>query len=98
MTLTKLVWATSPNTGNRTLTYAFDDALTTARTPTESSTPFGNGNLLYTISPDASQGKHTARWEEYTSFNMTRQIKYGSIGSAANVPRAAVADRTLNYE
>jgi RHS repeat-associated protein len=57
----------------------------------------GNGNLMYTVSHDSSSGKHTVRWESYTSFNMPREFKYGNIGVTATTPEGATSDRTLAF-
>ena len=59
--------------------------------------PMGNGNLMYTVSHDPQSGKHTVRWENYTSFNMPAEIKYGNIGSTQNSMNGATSDRTLNF-
>lgn len=67
-------------TGTRALSYVFDDYGSTARS--NGSVPMGNGNLMYTVSHDNASGKHTVRWESYTSFNMPLEIKYGNIGAA----------------
>ena len=67
-------------TGTRALSYAFDDYGSTARS--NGRVPMGNGNLMYTVSHDNASGKHTVRWESYTSFNMPLEIRYGNIGAA----------------
>jgi YD repeat-containing protein len=66
-------------TGTRALSYVFDDYGSTARS--NGSVPMGNGNLMYTVSHDNASGKHTVRWESYTSFNMPLEIRYGNIGA-----------------
>ena len=38
----------------------------------------GNGNLMYTVSQDSANNRHTLRSESYTSFNIPAQIVYGS--------------------
>lgn len=86
---------TQANTGTRALTYAFDDQRSAARTLTDG-TKVGNGNLWYTVSQDSSTGRHTVRWETYTSYNMPQQILFGNLVNPAD-PTAAVADRTLTY-
>jgi RHS repeat-associated protein len=59
--------------------------------------PMGNGNLMYTVSHDSQSGKHTVRWENYTSFNMPAEIKYGNIGSTQNSMNGTTSDRTLDF-
>jgi RHS repeat-associated protein len=82
-------------TGTRSLHYAFDDHIAGAKS--NGSVPTGNGNLMYTVSHDSSSGKHTVRWESYTSFNMPREFKYGNIGVTAKTPEGATSDRTLAF-
>jgi RHS repeat-associated protein len=97
---------TVPVTGTRQLSYAFDDYLPGAKTVMNGSTaiPTGNGNLMYTVSHDTQSGKHTARWETYTSFNMINEIKYGdlsgntsltSTSTTVQAPGTAAAATTL---
>jgi YD repeat-containing protein len=83
-------------TGTRKLTYAFDDYRPGALTPSNSSTPLGNGNLMYSVSQDLVQNRHSVRWEEYTSFNMPREIKYGNLLDINN-PTGTSSDRTLTF-
>jgi RHS repeat-associated protein len=56
---------------------------------------------MYTVSHDATSGKHTVRFETYTSFNMPLEIKYANLG-ADEIPNAAqtyakASDRTLSF-
>jgi hypothetical protein len=66
---------------------------------------------VVSVAHDNVSGKHSARFESYTSFNMPRQIKYSNIGAdldtslaAANAhsgaasgnPAGLTSDRTLN--
>ena len=69
ITLESAPGATITHTGTRALSYAFDDYLSTATKAgaRDMSVDTGNGNLMYTVSHDALQNKHTARWESYTS-------------------------------
>jgi RHS repeat-associated protein len=80
---------TQPNTGTRALSYAFDDTRAGARSITAASgagaQPMGNGNLWYTVSQDQATGRHTVRWETYTSFNMPREIRLGDLSPPATV-------------
>ena len=81
--LTNITLETAPGatiafTGTRALSYAFDDYLATARIGANNVTT-GNGNLMYTVSHDTAQNRHTARWESYTSFNMINDIKFGAL-------------------
>jgi RHS repeat-associated protein len=85
---------TQPNTGTRALSYAFDDYRPGAKTL--NGVTVGNGNLWYTVSQDNTTGRHTVRWENYTSFNMPREILFGSLTNTAN-PTSTVADRTLSF-
>jgi hypothetical protein len=88
-----------PNTGKRALSYVFDDYRTDAKPV--NGIPLGNGNLMYTVSHDAQSGKHSARFEAYTSrqlnIHMPREISYSNIGAdldptlAAAVARAGAA-------
>ena len=93
---------TQPNTGTRALSYAFDDTRTGARNITAANgagtttQPMGNGNLWYTVSQDQASGRHTVRWETYTSFNMPSEIRLGNLANPAD-PTATVAERTLNF-
>lgn len=85
------------NVGTRRLTYAFDDYRPGAKTLSGApSVPVGNGNLWYTVSQDDVTGRHTVRWETYTSFNMPKEILFGSLTNTAD-PTSTVADRTLTF-
>ena len=86
--------ASFANTGTRRLNYTFDDYRPGARTL--NGTPVGNGNLWYTVSQDDTTGCHTVRWETYTSFNMPKEILFGSLTNTAS-PTSTVADRTLSF-
>ena len=80
-------------TGTRLMAYAFDDYLNGAKVI--GNTTLGNGNLMYTVSQDTTQGRHTVRWEEYTSFNMPRQIRQASlVNTAAGVSTGATTAAT----
>jgi RHS repeat-associated protein len=82
-----------PLTGSRALAYAFDDYRPGA--VALNGTVLGNGNLMYTVSQDASQNRHTVRWEEYTSFNMPKEIKYANlVNNAAGVSTGATTVAT----
>jgi RHS repeat-associated protein len=94
ITLETAPGATITHTGTRALSYAFDDYLPTARTGTNSVIT-GNGNLMYTVSQDNPQNKHTARWESYTSFNMINDIKFGTVGGAVVAPGTNAEATTL---
>jgi hypothetical protein len=90
---------TTALTGTRKLAFAFDDYLAGAKTA--NGTTLGNGNLMYTVSQDTANSKHTVRFETYTSFNMPKEIKYANIG-ATEAPTAAqvyakASDRTLSF-
>ncbi len=89
---------TVPNTGSKALAYAFDDYLPDVRNITlaEGDVAMGNGNLMYTVSQDQAGGAHTVRWEEYTSFNKIREMRFGNLSNPAN-PTDAVADRTVAF-
>jgi RHS repeat-associated protein len=77
-----------PLTGSRAMAYAFDDYSPGAQTV--NGTVLGNGNLMYTVSQDTKNNRHTVRWEDYTSFNMPKQIKYASlVNTAAGVSTGA---------
>ena len=84
------------NTGTKALAYAFDDYLPGVQNIDlgQSNVAMGNGNLMYTVSQDSVSGAHTVRWEEYTSFNKIKQMRFGSL-SSPNDPTNAVADRTV---
>ncbi len=99
-----------PNTGKRALSYVFDDYRPDAKPV--NGIPLGNGNLMYTVSHDAVSGKHSARFEAYTSFNMPREISYSNIdaaldptlaaavarqGAATGNPAGITSDRTLAF-
>lgn len=86
---------TYANTGTRRLTYAFDDYRPGARTL--NGTTVGNGNLYYTVSQDDTTGRHTVRWETYTSFNMPKEILFGSLVDSTRPVTSTVADRTLTF-
>lgn len=86
---------TTANTGTRALSYAFDDTRSGAKT-LSSGTRTGNGNLWYTVSQDSASGRHTVRWETYTSFNQPLEIKYGNLTLPAD-PTNTTADRTLAF-
>lgn len=88
---------TVANTGTKALAYAFDDYLPGVQTIDlgQGNVAMGNGNLMYTVSQDSASGAHTVRWEEYTSFNKIRQMRFGSL-SNPNDPTNAVADRTVD--
>jgi RHS repeat-associated protein len=92
-----LAGVTVNNTGTRALAYAFDDYLPGVRNIDlgQGNVAMGNGNLMYTVSQDSASGAHTIRWEEYTSFNKIRQMRFGSL-SNPNDPTNAVADRTVD--
>ncbi|MFC7205945.1 RHS repeat-associated core domain-containing protein [Comamonas endophytica] len=85
---------TAANTGTRRLSYAFDDDRPGAKTV--NGTALGNGNLWYTVSQDDANGRHTVRWQTYTSFDMPREIFLGDLTQPAN-PTATTADRTLSF-
>lgn len=85
---------TIANTGTRRLTYAFDDYRGGARVVNGISV--GNGNLWYTVSQDDTTGRHTVRWENYTGFNMPKEILFGNLTNSSD-PTATVADRTLSF-
>ena len=89
---------TVPNTGNKALAYAFDDYLPGVRNINlgQGDVAMGNGNLMYTVSQDQAGGAHTVRWEEYTSFNKIREMRFGNLSDPAN-PTDAVADRTVAF-
>lgn len=88
---------TVANTGTKALAYAFDDYLPGVQNIDlgQGNVAMGNGNLMYTVSQDSASGAHTVRWEEYTSFNKIRQMRFGSL-SNPNDPTNAVADRTVD--
>jgi RHS repeat-associated protein len=94
ITLETAPGATISHTGSRALSYAFDDYLPSARVGTNGITS-GNGNLMYTVSQDTAQGKHSARWESYTSFNMINDIKFGSVGGSVVAPSTNPEATTL---
>lgn len=89
---------TVPNTGSKALAYAFDDYLPDVRNIDlgQGDVAMGNGNLMYTVSQDQAGGAHTVRWEEYTSFNKIREMRFGNLSDPAN-PTDAVADRTVAF-
>jgi RHS repeat-associated protein len=82
-------------TGKRHLTYAFDDYQVGAKAMSNGLI-MGNGNLMYTVSQDTSNNRHTVRWETYTSFNMPKEILFGPLVNSAN-PINTVASRTLTF-
>jgi hypothetical protein len=52
---------------------------------------------VVSVAHDNVSGKHSARFESYTSFNMPRQIKYSNIGADLDTSLAAAnAPSTLN--
>lgn len=77
--------------GTRALSYAFDDTKPGAQVV--GGTSVGNGNLLYTVSQDTPNNRHTVRAETYTSFNMPLQIVFGNFVTATT----STADRTLTF-
>jgi RHS repeat-associated protein len=83
------------NTGKRRLVYAFDDYQAGAKAMSNGLI-MGNGNLMYTVSQDTSNNRHTVRWETYTSFNMPKEILFGPLVNSAN-PTNTVASRTLTF-
>lgn len=86
---------TVPNSGSKTLNYAFDDYLPGVRNIDlgEGNIPLGNGNLMYTVSHNSVSGAWTARWEEYTSFNKIREMRFGNVNLSD--PTNTAADRTV---
>ena len=84
------------NTGTRALSYAFDDSRAGARSiPAGSATlPMGNGNLWYTVSQDQPNGRHTVRWETYTSFNMPKEILLNDLIASPGTTPANVTGYT----
>jgi RHS repeat-associated protein len=84
-----------PLTGTRILSYAFDEYRPGAQSL--NGTTVGNGNLYYTVSQDASTGRHTVRWEEYTSFNMPKEILLDSLVDSTPPVSSTVAERTLTF-
>jgi RHS repeat-associated protein len=96
VTLSKPATAQRALTGTRALSYAFDEYRPGA-TPLNG-TVVGNGNLMYTVSQDAAQGRHSVRWEEYTSFNMPYKLKFASlVNAAASANPGAVIAATPIY-
>lgn len=91
ITLETAPGATITNTGTRALSYGFDDTQPGAQVV--DGVTVGNGNLLYTVSLDTANARHTHRGETYTSFNMPLQFTYANFVGGA----AATADRTLNF-
>ena len=85
-----------PLAGSRALSYVFDDY--NAGAQSNGSVNIGNGNLLYTVSHDSQSGKHTLRWESYTSFNMPSEVRYGNIGTTqANTVNGGTINAIVNY-
>ncbi|MFM9880347.1 MAG: hypothetical protein ACKVOO_08065, partial [Burkholderiaceae bacterium] len=95
-------------TGTRALAYAFDDYLPGAKTLSggmgvASGSVMGNGNLMYTVSQDNATGRHSVRWETYTSFNMPKLLALNSLGQAQTSTAATLtsqicpAGSTLTY-
>jgi RHS repeat-associated protein len=82
-------------TGTRILSYAFDDYRAGAQTL--NGTTVGNGNLWYSVDQDSATGRHTVRWETYTSFNMPKEILYGSLVDSTRPVSTTVAARTLTF-
>lgn len=91
VTLETAPGATVANTGTRALSYGFDDTQPGAQAV--NGVTLGNGNLLYTVSLDTANGRHTHRGETYTSFNMPSQFTYANFANGT----AAPADRTLTF-
>ncbi len=87
---------TQPNTGTRALSYAFDDARSGARSFSTGVGLWshGNGNLWYTVSQDQASGRHTVRWETYTSFNMPGEIHLGNLAAVPTSTPATVSHYT----
>lgn len=84
-------------TGTRALSYAFDDQVAGARTLTTglgaaSGVVMGNGNLVYTVTQDNATGRHSVRWETYTSFNMPKELALNNL--AAPAPSTAAVNNT----
>ncbi len=82
-------------TGTRALSYAFDDYKAGARTlgtglGAASGMVMGNGNLWYTVSQDNTTGRHSIRWETYTSFNMPKELALNNLGGAQTSTVATV--------
>lgn len=44
-----------------------------------------NGNLIYTAINDLASGQTATRFEDYTSFNMPKQLRQGPAGQAQNL-------------
>jgi RHS repeat-associated protein len=98
--MTNITLETAPGaqiafTGTRQLTYAFDDYKPGAQTV--NGTALGNGNLEYTVSLDAVNGRHTYRGEAYTSFNMPSTITFGSLLGTMAGSAAGPVDRKLAF-
>ncbi len=88
-----------PLTGSRALAYAFDDYNATARTlgqgmGSASGVVMGNGNLMYTVSQDNTTGRHSVRWESYTSFNMPKELALMNLGQAQTSTAATLTGST----
>ncbi|NBW80003.1 MAG: hypothetical protein EBR27_13520, partial [Betaproteobacteria bacterium] len=79
VTLETAPGATVALTGTRRLSYAYDNYRPSAQTV--NAVALGNGNLEYTVSQDSVNGRHTVRYESYTSFNMPREISVGNFAS-----------------
>ena len=78
-------------TGTATLSYGFDDTRPGAQTV--NGVTFGNGNLMFTVTHDTVNNRHTYRGETYTSFNMPAQFTYSNFVNGA----ATTADRVLSF-
>lgn len=78
-----------PNTGTRTLSFAFDDT----GGKSVNGLPTGHGNVTQTISQDTVNGRHTYRRQSYTSFNMPVATTFGNIVNGV----AGAAERTLTF-
>jgi RHS repeat-associated protein len=88
-----------PLTGTRALAYAFDDYKLGARTLASgmgaaSGAIMGNGNLWYTVSQDNTTGRHSVRWETYTSFNMPKELALVNLGGAQTSTAATQSGAT----
>jgi RHS repeat-associated protein len=94
--LTNVTLETAPgaqiaNTGTRALSYASDDYLAGAQSV--NGVAMGNGNLMYTVSQDTANSRHTYRGEQYTSFNMPLSFVYSNFVNGTST----TADRTLSF-
>ena len=91
VTLEMAPGATQALSGTRALNYAFDDY--SAGAQTVNGVTVGNGNLMYTVSHDTVNNRHTVRGESYTSYNMPNVITYGNFITNTT----STADRTLTF-